>query len=151
MCNVTRGCGLKANIALSLALCYISLSPCAMFPVVHSQQYFKYQLKYRCECTTGNIAQGRGREANIARGEAECYICLETTPACNISCSAQAKWYFNWFIATYTEQYFRYYIFQGKVCATENKAQFGAFTCMASYNNFNQYNNTYKTKKHQKC
>jgi len=38
----------------------------------------------------GNIAQGRDREANIARGEAECYICPETTPACNISCSAQA-------------------------------------------------------------
>ena len=32
--------------------------------------------KYRCECTTGNIAQGRGREANIVRGEAECYIYL---------------------------------------------------------------------------
>ena len=31
-------------------------------------------LKYRSECTTWNIARGRGREANIARGEAECYI-----------------------------------------------------------------------------
>jgi len=38
----------------------------------------------------GNIAQGRGREANIARGEAECYICLETVPVCNISRSARA-------------------------------------------------------------
>ena len=28
----------------------------------------------------GKIAQGRGRETNIARGIAECYIRLETTP-----------------------------------------------------------------------
>ena len=28
------------------------------------------------------IARGRGREANIARGEAECYISLETKPEC---------------------------------------------------------------------
>ena len=27
----------------------------------------------------------------------------------------ERKRYFNWFIATYTEQYFRYYIFQGKI------------------------------------
>jgi len=38
----------------------------------------------------GNIVQGRDREANIARGEAEFYICRETMPACNISCSARA-------------------------------------------------------------
>jgi len=38
----------------------------------------------------GNIAQGRGREANVAQGEAKCYICLETTPVCNISHSARA-------------------------------------------------------------
>ena len=28
------------------------------------------------------IARGRGREANIARGKAECYISLETKPEC---------------------------------------------------------------------
>ena len=28
------------------------------------------------------IARGRGRETNIARGEAECYIRLETKPEC---------------------------------------------------------------------
>ena len=28
------------------------------------------------------IAQERGREANIAPGEAECYISLETKPEC---------------------------------------------------------------------
>ena len=28
------------------------------------------------------IARGHGREANIARGEAECYISLETKPKC---------------------------------------------------------------------
>ena len=28
------------------------------------------------------IARGRGRETNIARGTAECYIRLETTPEC---------------------------------------------------------------------
>ena len=28
------------------------------------------------------IARGRGRETNIARGEAECYIWLETMPEC---------------------------------------------------------------------
>ena len=28
------------------------------------------------------IARGRGREANIAQGEAECYISLETKPEC---------------------------------------------------------------------
>jgi len=39
----------------------------------------------------GNIAQGRGREANIARGKAECYISPETTPTCNISCSTRAS------------------------------------------------------------
>jgi len=40
----------------------------------------------------GNIAQGRGRgwEVSEARGEAKCYICLKTTPACNISRSARA-------------------------------------------------------------
>jgi len=31
----------------------------------------------------GNIAQGRGQEASIARGEAECYISLETTLTCS--------------------------------------------------------------------
>ena len=30
----------------------------------------------------GKIARGRGLEANIARGEAECYISLETKPEC---------------------------------------------------------------------
>jgi len=58
--------------------------------VANAYSELKDILKYRCECTTGNIAQGRGREANIARGEAECYICLETTPACNISRGARA-------------------------------------------------------------
>jgi len=38
----------------------------------------------------GNIAQGCGREANIARGEAECYTFHETTLTCNVSRSAQA-------------------------------------------------------------
>jgi len=33
----------------------------------------------------GNIAQGFGQEANIARGETKCYICLETTLICNFS------------------------------------------------------------------
>ena len=28
------------------------------------------------------IARGRGREANITQGEAECYISLETKPEC---------------------------------------------------------------------
>ena len=37
----------------------------------------------------GNIAQGRGQGANIARGEAESYICLKATPAI-FSHSAQA-------------------------------------------------------------
>ena len=32
----------------------------------------------------GNIVQGCSREATIARGKAECYICLEATPTCNI-------------------------------------------------------------------
>ena len=30
----------------------------------------------------GKIARGRGRETNIAQGEAECYIRLETMPEC---------------------------------------------------------------------
>ena len=38
----------------------------------------------------GNIARGRGQEANIARGRAEYYISLETMPSCNISRSARA-------------------------------------------------------------
>ena len=28
------------------------------------------------------IARGRGQEANIAQGKAECYISLETKPKC---------------------------------------------------------------------
>ena len=36
----------------------------------------------------GNIARGSGQEANIAQGEAECYISLETTLEYYISCSA---------------------------------------------------------------
>jgi len=32
----------------------------------------------------GTISRGCGREANMAWGEAECYICLKTTPMCNI-------------------------------------------------------------------
>ena len=49
-------------------------------------------LKHRSECTTGNtgIARGRGRGANKVRGEAECFISLETTPEGNISRSARA-------------------------------------------------------------
>ena len=43
------------------------------------------------------IAQGHGRETNIARGKAECYIRLETTPECYFS--ILHKWQcFNWFI-----------------------------------------------------
>jgi len=30
----------------------------------------------------GKIAQGRGQETNIARGEADCYIKLDTKPEC---------------------------------------------------------------------
>jgi len=42
--------------------------------------------KYHRKCTTGNIAQGHGQEANIARGETKCNI-----NACAIfSHSAQA-------------------------------------------------------------
>ena len=33
-----------------------------------------YQLKYYSEHTTGNISQGRGRDANIAGGKAQCHI-----------------------------------------------------------------------------
>jgi len=35
-------------------------------------------------------------------------------PNCALFSVAHAV-YFNWFIAAYTEQYFRYYIFQGKI------------------------------------
>ena len=54
----------------------------------------------------GNIVQGRGREANIARGEAECYICLETMPTCTVV--HERKRYSNWLIVacTHTEHYF---------------------------------------------
>ena len=42
------------------------------------------------------IARGHGREANIARGEAECYISLETKPECYFS--ILHLWQcFNWF------------------------------------------------------
>jgi len=49
-----------------------------------------YWLKHCSECTMGHIAQGCGQEANIARGETECYICPETMPTCNVSHSARA-------------------------------------------------------------
>jgi len=44
------------------------------------------KLKYFRECTMRNVTQGCGREANIARGKAEYYICLETIcmPTCSI-------------------------------------------------------------------
>ena len=43
------------------------------------------------------IARGRGREANIARGEAKCYISLETKPECYFSI-LHSRQCFNWFI-----------------------------------------------------
>ena len=62
----------------------------------------------------GNITQGRGREANIARGEAAIFA-SRPRPRAIFPVVHERKRYFNWFIATYTEQYFRYYIFQGKI------------------------------------
>ena len=51
----------------------------------------------------------------------------------------ERKWYFNWFIAMYIEQYFLYYIFQGKystLCALwKIKHSSALSSCMASYNN----------------
>ena len=42
----------------------------------------------------GKNSTGRGRAANITRGEAECYISLETKPECILH-----SWQcFNWFI-----------------------------------------------------
>ena len=43
------------------------------------------------------IAQGRSQEANIARGEAECYISLETKPECFFSI-LHSRQCFNWLI-----------------------------------------------------
>ena len=44
------------------------------------------------------MARGRGQETNIARGEAKCYIRLETKPECFFS--ILHSWQcFNWFIA----------------------------------------------------
>ena len=43
-----------------------------------------YWLMYRCKCTMRNIAQGRGREADIAQGKAECCIYLRIMPVCSI-------------------------------------------------------------------
>ena len=43
------------------------------------------------------IAQGRGQETNIARGKAECYIRLETTPECYFSILHERQC-INWFI-----------------------------------------------------
>ena len=43
------------------------------------------------------IARGHGRETNTARGEAECYIRLETKPECYFSI-LHSRQCFNWFI-----------------------------------------------------
>jgi len=73
----------------------------------------------------GNIAQRCGQEANIARGEDECYIFVPRPHPCAIfPVVHKHKRYFNWFTAMYMEQYFWYYIF---MWAMENKTQFGAF------------------------
>ena len=77
---------------------------------LESYVYCNYYLKYRSECTTGNIAQGCGREANIARGEA--IFASRSHPRAIFPVVHKHKRYFNWFIATYTE---RYCIFQGKI------------------------------------
>ena len=79
---------------------------CFIFHSTRSMLYFPLEnivpeilLRIRCNkpvkvplslCTTGNIARGRGLEANIALGFASRYISLSTTPLCNISRSALA-------------------------------------------------------------
>ena len=44
------------------------------------------------------IARGHGRETNIARGEAECYIRLETKPECYFFPYCTRGSALNWFI-----------------------------------------------------
>ena len=53
---------------------------CFIFHNAHTVLYFPLENTVH----NGNIAQGHSQETNIAQGEAECYICLETTPMCNI-------------------------------------------------------------------
>ena len=47
-----------------------------------NKQYSYILVKAPPRVQYGKIAHGRGRETNIARGEAECYIRLETKPKC---------------------------------------------------------------------
>ena len=75
---------------------------------------FRYQLKYHCEYTTGNIAEGHGWEANIAWGELSAIFA--SRPCCRqcFPIVHEHKQYFNRFIVMYTKHYFQYYIFQWK-------------------------------------
>ena len=83
-----------------------SAEVCFVFRSAHSVLYFPLEnivpeilFRIRCNkpvkvrlrsCTTGNIARGRGLEANIALDFAWCYISLSTMPLCIISRSAIA-------------------------------------------------------------
>ena len=42
------------------------------------------------KCNMGNKTQGSDRVANIEQGKAKCYVNLNTTPKCYMSCSAWA-------------------------------------------------------------
>lgn len=63
-----------------------------------------------------NIVHGYCQEANIARGKAKClywpqdHACMQCFPVVH-----ERKQYFNWFIVMYTDRYFLYHIFQGKL------------------------------------
>jgi len=57
--------------------------PCEVTNVAHVQWLLYVLAKVLHWVPYGNIAQGRGQKASIARGVAECYISLETTPTCS--------------------------------------------------------------------
>ena len=82
MGNIARGRGLRANIALGFALCYISLSTTPLCNISYSALTVVV-----CKVLWQVLLilhKGGSQEANIAQGEAKCYICLETAPGCNI-------------------------------------------------------------------
>ena len=77
-----------------------------------------HTLKYCSECSTRNIAQWHGPEANIDEAKPSAIFASRPHPRAIFSVAHVCKQYFNWFIATSTECFFRCYIVQWIIYST---------------------------------
>ena len=55
-------------------------------------------VKVPCECITGNIARGRGREPIKHKAQPSALLARDHAPSTIFSIMHEREWYFNWFI-----------------------------------------------------